>query len=232
VAINKERNYYKILHVQPDAPDQVIKASYRTMMQRLRMHPDLGGDHLTAALINEAFRTIGDPDRRALYDRWLQRTGQQFDDDAAVQEAAPVFAACHFCNKAHGPSEARDPDGICEACGGALFPAQLNNHDAASRRAITRLPRNLRITFLRATDRRSVSKGVTQDISLNGARFLTHTQLALDERLLVDCDFCSATAVIRSIRAHKVDTDGFEIGVQFLTLRVKRQRGGLISTVA
>src|SRR6188508_3891940 len=88
VAINKERNYYKILHVQPDAPDQVIKASYRTMMQRLRMHPDLGGDHLTAALINEAFRTIGDPARRALYDRWLQRTGQQFDDDDAVQEAA------------------------------------------------------------------------------------------------------------------------------------------------
>jgi DnaJ-class molecular chaperone len=232
MAINTERNYYKILHVQPDAPDQVIKASYRTMMQRLRMHPDLGGDHLTAALINEAFRTIGDPVRRALYDRWLARTGQQVGDEPEVQAAAPTFAACHFCNKAHGPSEARDPDGICDACGASLFPAQLTNHDAASRRAITRVPRNLRITVLRAVNRRDAAKGITQDISLNGARFLTHTQLALDERLLIDCEFCSAVAIVRSVRTHKVDTDGFEVGVQFLTLRVKRQRGGLISTVA
>lgn len=230
--MNKERNYYKILHVQPDAPDQVIKASYRTMMQRLRMHPDLGGDHSTAALVNEAFRTIGDPTRRALYDRWLQRTGQTFDDEPEVQAAAPVFAACNFCNRPHGPSEARDPDGICQACGGALFPAQLNNHDAASRRAISRLPRNLRVSVLRAADRKTTVKGVTQDISLNGARFLTHSQLTFDERLIVDCDFCSAVAVVRSIRLHSVDSEGYEVGVQFLTLRVKRQRGGLISTVA
>jgi DnaJ-class molecular chaperone len=48
------RNYYRILHVQPDAPTEVIKSSYRTLMQRLKMHPDLGGDHSEAALINEA----------------------------------------------------------------------------------------------------------------------------------------------------------------------------------
>jgi hypothetical protein len=36
------RNYYRILHVQPDAPMEVIRASYRTLMQKLRFHPDLG----------------------------------------------------------------------------------------------------------------------------------------------------------------------------------------------
>ena len=94
MAINKERNYYKILHVQPDAPDQVIKASYRTMMQRLRMHPDLGGDHLTAALINEAFRTIGDPARRALYDRFV--FSQQFAQNDPWAERAQGKDAHEF----------------------------------------------------------------------------------------------------------------------------------------
>ena len=49
------RNYYRILHVQPDAPDAVIRTAYRTLMQKLRQHPDLGGDGATATLINEAY---------------------------------------------------------------------------------------------------------------------------------------------------------------------------------
>lgn len=38
------------------------------MMQKLKMHPDLGGDHESAALINEAFAVLSDPKSRADYD--------------------------------------------------------------------------------------------------------------------------------------------------------------------
>ena len=69
--MQNRRNFYRILHVQPDAPTAVIRTSYRTLMQRLRMHPDLGGDHWQAALINEAFATLRDPGKRAAYDRML-----------------------------------------------------------------------------------------------------------------------------------------------------------------
>ncbi len=65
------RNYYRILHVQRDAPLEVIKSSYRTLMQRLKMHPDLGGDHWNAALINEAYQVLTDPEKRAAYDLTL-----------------------------------------------------------------------------------------------------------------------------------------------------------------
>ena len=44
--MENRRNYYRILHVQPDAPTEIIKSSYRTLMQKLRMHPDLGGDQM------------------------------------------------------------------------------------------------------------------------------------------------------------------------------------------
>ena len=62
---NNRRNYYRLLHVQPDAPGEVIKASYRTLMQKLRQHPDLGGDDCNAALLNEAYAVLTNPERRA-----------------------------------------------------------------------------------------------------------------------------------------------------------------------
>lgn len=65
------RNHYRILHVQPDAPLEVIKANYRTLMQKLKLHPDLGGDHWNAACVNAAYAILSDPVRRAAYDREL-----------------------------------------------------------------------------------------------------------------------------------------------------------------
>ncbi len=60
-----QRNYYRILCVQPDAPLQIITSSYRTLMQKLKQHPDLGGEHANAALINEAYTVLTDPVNRA-----------------------------------------------------------------------------------------------------------------------------------------------------------------------
>ena len=66
-----KRNFYRILYVQPDAPNEVICASYRTLMQKLRQHPDLGGENWNASVINEAYRVLTDDKRRRAYDRVL-----------------------------------------------------------------------------------------------------------------------------------------------------------------
>jgi len=69
-------NYYQLLHVQPDAPTAVIKASYRALIQRL--HPDHGGDSAYAAIVNQAYDTLTDPVKREKYDkkerieRWVE----------------------------------------------------------------------------------------------------------------------------------------------------------------
>lgn len=65
------RNYYRLLQVQPDAPLAVIKNNFRTMMHKLRMHPDLGGDKWTASDLNRAYTTLKDPEQRAQYDKKL-----------------------------------------------------------------------------------------------------------------------------------------------------------------
>ena len=60
---------YEILHVHPDAPVEIIRVSYRGMMQQLKLHPDLGGDHDQAILINMAYDTLRNETLRAAYDK-------------------------------------------------------------------------------------------------------------------------------------------------------------------
>ena len=107
------RNFYRILHVQPEAPEEVIRASYRTLMQSLKMHPDLGGDHEQAALLNEAYAVLSDPENRARYDQKLAplmrraRSQSASEKSSAVNESASVSPAqdtaagaanqCPFC---------------------------------------------------------------------------------------------------------------------------------------
>lgn len=69
--MQNRRNFYRILQVQPDAPTEVIKNNYRTLLQKLRMHPDLGGDERNASLVNQAWQTLRDPTRRRAYDKQL-----------------------------------------------------------------------------------------------------------------------------------------------------------------
>lgn len=69
--MDNRRNYYRILEVQPDAPQEVIGHNYKVLMRKLRMHPDYGGAHRNAALINIAYETLRDPQKRESYDKKL-----------------------------------------------------------------------------------------------------------------------------------------------------------------
>lgn len=66
--MQNKRNYYRVLHLQPDAPQAMIKTAYRTIMQKLKAHPDLGGDEWNASLINEAYETLSNTVKRKAYD--------------------------------------------------------------------------------------------------------------------------------------------------------------------
>ena len=61
-------DYYELLHVQDTAPAAVIKASYRAMMQKLKNHPDFGGDVSFAQQLNDAIKILCNPQARASYD--------------------------------------------------------------------------------------------------------------------------------------------------------------------
>ncbi len=69
--MSNRRNFYRILRVQPDATHDVIQQSYRSLMQKLRLHPDLGGEDRDAGIINQAYATLRNPKMRAAYDAEL-----------------------------------------------------------------------------------------------------------------------------------------------------------------
>jgi len=62
---------YAILGVGLDADGLTIRRAYRRLARR--HHPDSGGDPRQMMRINEAWRVLGQPDRRASYDAQLRR---------------------------------------------------------------------------------------------------------------------------------------------------------------
>ena len=89
------RNYYRGLQVQPDAPAEVIKASYRTLMHKLRHHPDLGGDQWNAAIINDAYAVLSNIEKRAAYDKTKPHLFQNIASSSRIDESQeePVHAS-------------------------------------------------------------------------------------------------------------------------------------------
>ena len=69
------RNAYAILGVTPDSRDDEIAAAYRILARR--NHPDVAGEAATERMtrLNAAFERLRTPERRAEYDRELERNG-------------------------------------------------------------------------------------------------------------------------------------------------------------
>lgn len=65
-------DYYQILQIDPSADLEVIRSAYRTLLRVLGKHPDLGGRESEARNIIEAYSILSDPERRRVYDQWLQ----------------------------------------------------------------------------------------------------------------------------------------------------------------
>jgi molecular chaperone DnaJ len=66
--VTDRANHYATLGIQPDATATEIRDAYRRLARR--HHPDRGDADDAAAMprINEAYRVLSDPGRRALYD--------------------------------------------------------------------------------------------------------------------------------------------------------------------
>ena len=133
---DNRRNHYRLLHVQPDAPTEVIRSSYRTLLSRLRQHPDLGGTHAQAVLINQAWAVLGDVDQRAAYDASLQDQGR----DGRSQRAEAGAAADRVDLLSLVPGLAAEPT-HCPLCGlSVAAPVRQDSRCSHCHSPLARLP--------------------------------------------------------------------------------------------
>lgn len=229
---------YALLDVNCDATQDAIRSSYRTLMQRA--HPDHGGDTLTAARLNRAYAVLGDPARRADYDARravLARIARGFDDErtdrpATASTQAPLDPASHciFCGTRHGFGHSIEADAVCTVCASPLAIADTLSAHSADQRGLLRISRRLRVLFYTdpAQDRGYAAR--TEDFSLRGVRLIARQQLRPGQCIRLVSPVLEAVGRVTHCSQR---TAGFRLdsvaGISFVTLRILRPSGGLVS---
>jgi hypothetical protein len=242
------RNYYRVLHVQPDAPQAVLKSSYRALMLSMASHPDRGGDHWNAALINEAYAVLSDSTRRAEYDLTLDLAPARNDgstSESATDSVPPIGAeageatgtvrdaaahtVCLFCGCERSVADPRSAGRLCLDCRSPLVPAGAPHVEAVGRRGARRVAKRGEILCFVRWPQPDPIVGRLVDLSPVGSKFASDT--ALDVHHIIKLEGPLVQAVGR-VASCSEDGQGFSIGVEFYTVRFAPARGTFLSTKA
>ena len=229
--MQNRRNYYRILHVQPDAPFELIKSSYRTLLQKLKKHPDLGGDHWNASLINEAYEVLSDPKRRAEYNeriaaeirgyQFLSRSSENSDKHATPQSEK----RCIFCK---GPlsDEATKTCSICNSPASLTLP---DSQDKDCKRTLQRIQKDGVILYYPNWQEMPV-KAYLCDVSPRGLSFYSMCKAPKGQIIKIECELLDAIALVKHSESLKgEETYDFQTGVKFLTASFRKKKGNFFS---
>lgn len=237
--MDNRRNFYRILQVQPDAPSEIIRASYRTLMRELKQHPDLGGDTFNAKLLNEAYETLSDPARRAAYDermgvRRFKRGKKQPEGDGAsnidgsnIAAANSAAVQCPFCKthlEDHVPA-----GGMCPKCKTPLPKSKKGDPDDANRRALARIKKKSPISFS-CSWQDSPKKGMMLDLSLDGMRILCSERLEPGTVLRIATAQFTACGSVTNLNIENANSEmPYSVGVSFVSIDFEETKGAFIS---
>lgn len=209
--ITNRRSYYRILHIQQDAPLAVIKASYRSLMITLRNHPDLGGRHENAVLINQAYTVLSDSKKRAAYDKYLQTrapsrsasvnsSGTHPFNNAckAEQQVREYLVNCDFCQfKIESPDIVR-----CPNCQSPVRPIMFKHNglkELFGRRLAPRVTKTELITFSPGFGLPN-SRAMLSDISTQGVQIYTLASAQAGQVIRIQASTFEALAMVVSCR--------------------------------
>lgn len=239
------RDYYEVLHVSRGAPLEIIRGSYRTMMQQLKHHPDLGGDTATAALINEAYAVLSNPERRAEYDAGLNVFAQfSSGEPDETPEAEPTEVKqqkrvldptreCLFCETPHDHGKVIQVNAKCATCSSPMFAAENCRIETVGKRAIARVQKRQNITYYTHWPQSKGYRGQTEDVSLHGLRFVTKRNIRQGNRIKIVSNDLDAIATVMHCD-HK--RGGWRpqcvVGVSFESLRFAKTIGSFLSARA
>ncbi len=247
--MKNRRNYYRILHVQPEAPLEIIKASYRGLMTKLKAHPDLGGDHDAAVLINQAYAVLSNPDQRRRYD--LDRHGlfgaAQAPPAAARRPASLAAtrayqrhsgatnsatdgarARCLFC--ATGVVSVTAASARCSFCASPLLVAAAQpgrrQREVFGRRAVPRIAKTGSL-MLYPSWPHAGHRAQLRDLSLTGISVFCDFAPQLKQILKIDSPLLVAVLQVASVRA---SGGRYRIHGPLLVAEFATQAGGFVST--
>jgi hypothetical protein len=233
--IKNRRNYYRILKVQSDAPVEIIRSSYRTMMRELSSHPDLGGSTYQAAVLNEAYETLSNPARRAEYDKKIQanrfRRGEDTKEPNTAaskpKPEAPESADCAFCRSPLTSEAKRETR--CPTCDVPLPSHLQQNWEQESRRTIARMKKNEPMVYSREWPE-NPKEGTMIDLSPRGMRFRCSEKIEPGTVLKISTSLLKACGKVTNQRQEPAgNTRSFTVGVSFIAVTFEETRGAFFS---
>lgn len=226
--IKNRRNYYRILQVQPDAPTEVIRASYRALMRELKTHPDLGGSSWDASVLNEAYETLSNPARRAAYDEELFVRYTKQTNAYTRQPVAPML--CPICKRPL--TRKAKPGELCLNCQTPLMSDESEAVQKSKKRSIERIQKSDPIYYYHAWPG-NPERGRMIDFSPKGMRFACKERIPPETVLKISCPLFEASGTVTNSSEEIQDGKrGYTIGVCFIAVRFADSRGTFLSTSA
>jgi hypothetical protein len=219
-------DYYRVLHVQPDAPPAIIHASYRTLVQRA-LGTTRGSEEV--AQLDAAYAVLGDPQRRASYDleRVLGRDTPRHD--TLDETGTPGTHNCLFCGAPHGLKRVLERDDECGRCASPLFAAERHRFEFSGQRMLHRIPKRHTIDIWVTWPQAAPINGEMRDLSLNGMSFASAVRLQLNQVVRIDCSELRALGRVAYIERDSERGQRYSVGVEFMTLRFRQARGSFVS---
>jgi DnaJ-class molecular chaperone len=227
--MKNRRNYYRLLQVQPDAPIEIIRTSYRTLMRELKQHPDLGGDHGKASMLNEAYAILSDSVKRTEYDKELF---QKYTKKILPQKKPNLK---NTTNRSFDHS--KSPTGY--TTGGDSYSASEsftasrteNKSSQPRRRKVRRMKKYEDVRYCSTSHH---LEGVAQmlDVSTDGVRFVCSQKL--NENLILRLISSLFKAEVKVISSQKCILHGktkYNVGAQFISVTFRNPRGSFISNI-
>ena len=234
------RNFYRVLQVQPGAPEPLIDASYRVLVAA----PDAPVD-----LLEEAYATLKDPRLRAAYDESLE-TGKAPPADSRPPKSTPyasppevaarpasrldttgyeplITGYCAFCKTPHGRGSGLAEDAQCAECASPLSPPTLSGLQPAGR-TLERMNGDDPLDYYVYWPGERMC-GRLNDLSPSGMRFTVPHALGLGQVIKVDAPRLQATGEVAHARVQSTYT---EVGLKFLTVQFTRAQGTFLSAKA
>jgi hypothetical protein len=232
-----QRNYYRILQVQSDAPFDVIAVSYQ--MLKKSSSEDI-------ALLDEAYRVLSDPLMRQQYDVILAASNSCARTEQATQTNNDVISLpdvkrmaqsavepyrtvivhyCSFCKTPHRLQGDSYRSENCLECGSPLL-STLYDNIRLPRRTLKRIDIRGEFLFYLCWPSQPY-EGLFQDLSPQGLRFLTEEAVYLHDIIKIDAPNLQAIAEV----THKVnEKKKTSVGVRFITVRFDQQQGNFVTT--
>ncbi len=229
--MNNRRNYYRILQVQPDAPAEIIHACYRTLMHKLKQHPDYGGAHWNAAIINEAYETLSNSDKRFEYEKRLfeRYTKQQFPDKDYIRY--PVISIfCPFCKRPL--ARKANPGENCASCRSPLQSKSTGELlKQEYQRSANRIKKSGSILYYSSWPQKGKEAKII-DLSPQGIRFLCFEKLEHEAIIKIRSPLLNAIAKVTNTQNKEAGRDpAYSVGTRFLAVTFANSKGSFLSTI-